>query len=271
MRQRIGTERLSAEVLADGGCISSIDVDGRELLLRTPWAGLNDGPSMEDSSAEWHRRYRGGWHLLLPRPLGPAIVDGVPQPFHGEAAWRQWDLEQTTPLSCRARVLLRTVPLTIDRTVDVSARSVAVTTTVCNVGPAEVRFGWAEHPSFDAAVFDGGRVDLDGADVAVVPLGEFAFEDRAVSMGRARAVAPGGLSVALQWDAALLGRAYVWQERRATPGFPWYAAADALAIEPASQRHDHPYDELGTMTLAPAAAITSTVTLIVHPGPDAAP
>ncbi|NUT18905.1 MAG: hypothetical protein HOV77_06945 [Hamadaea sp.] len=266
MSVRIGTDRLDAEILADGGCISSIRASGRELLLRTPWAGLDDGPPMAGSAAEWHRRYRGGWHLLLPRPLGPATVGTIAQPFHGEAAWRRWRLEPVSATGCRASVLLRTVPLSIDRAIEVRPGAVRVTTTVRNVGPAEVRFGWAEHPSFDAAIFDGGQVELDDTKVAVVPLGTGAFEDRPVATGHARILGSSGVCVELDWDVGLLGRAYVWQERRATTGFPWYAAADALAVEPASQRYDHPADELGTVTLAPAAVVTSTVTLTVHTG-----
>ncbi|MEV6966988.1 hypothetical protein AB0M47_17925 [Hamadaea sp. NPDC051192] len=267
MNLHIGTERLRAEILADGGCIASILADGRELLLRTPWAGLDDGAPMTGSAAEWHRRYRGGWHLLLPRPLGPATVGGIAQPFHGEAAWRKWRLEQISATACQAQVLLRSVPLTVDRTMDIRDGELRVTTTVRNEGPAEVRFGWAEHPAFDAGLFDGGRVDLDGKDVPVVPLGAGAFEDRSMSTGRASVLGPDGLAVDLRWDAALLGRAYVWQERRATTGFPWYPAADALAVEPASQPHDHPGDDLGTLTLAAAAELTSTVTLTVHTRP----
>ncbi|NUT06827.1 MAG: hypothetical protein HOV76_25455 [Hamadaea sp.] len=266
MNVRIGTDQLDAEVLTDGGCIASIRARGRELLLRTPWAGLDDGPPMAGSVAEWHRRYRGGWHLLLPRPLGPAVVGGIAQPFHGEAAWRRWRLERTSTTACRAQVLLRTVPLAVDRTVEILVDDVRVTTTVQNTGPTEVRLGWAEHPSFDAAIFDGGHVELDGAKVAIVPLGAGAFQDRPVETGHALVHGSDGLSVELCWDAAVLGRAYVWQERRATPDFPWYAAADALAVEPASQPHDHPEDDLGTLTLAPGAARTVTITLTIHNG-----
>ncbi|NUT34412.1 MAG: hypothetical protein HOV79_15185 [Hamadaea sp.] len=266
---RIATQRLDAEILADGGCVSSLRADGRELLLRTPWAGIDDGPPMAGSAAEWHRRYRGGWHLLLPRPLGPATAGGIAQPFHGEAAWRRWQLEQTSPTACRARVLLRTVPLTVDRSLEVSGSTLRVTTTVRNVGPAAVRFGWAEHPSFDAGVFDGGHVELDGTHLAVVPLGRDAFTDRQIATGRARIAGRDGFGVDLHWDAGLLGRAYVWQERRATPGFPWYAAADALAVEPASQPHDHPDDDLGVLTLAPGHARTGLVTLTVGDAPTA--
>ena len=43
-----------------------------------------------------------------------------------------------------------------------------------------------------------------------------------------------GLTVELEWDAALLPFAGIWQELSTAEGFPWFGRARVMAIEPAS-------------------------------------
>jgi len=265
---------LQARVEEDGGRISSIRV-GRgtravELLLRTPWADDPAGAwTMPGSADEWHRRYPGGWHLLLPRPLGPATVDGVEQPFHGEAAWRRWSLASRGDEACALSVTLRSVPLRIERDVRLEATGgasrVVVTTTVTNIGGRAVRFGWAEHPAFDATLFSDSCVALAGGPVPIVDRGSGRFDDLDNLTGSAvMTSASTGYEIALEWDATLFARTYVWQERGAVLGFPWHGLVDAVAVEPASQRHDHPTDVLGEVALGPGAARRTAVTLTVR-------
>lgn len=240
----VEADGIRALLASDGGRIASIIAHGCELLARTPWADEPaDGWRMTSSNAEWHRRYPGGWHLLAPAAGDPSPDATVEQPFHGEAAWLTWRLRRIDAATAVAEVRLRTTPLRIVRTLHVDAGALSITTRIVNEGSDEQRIVWVEHPALDGALFDDAELDLDGSALPVVAAPGSAFADHAAADGavtlRSRS---GGIDLRMLWDAELLPRLYVWQERRGSAGFPWWGQVDAVGVEPAS-------DAYGTATL----------------------
>ncbi|WP_157127065.1 hypothetical protein [Cnuibacter physcomitrellae] len=273
-RVEVAAGRLSAVVEAEGARMASLrwtDPRGggeRELLLRTPWSDDPDGPwSMPVSSHEWHRRYRGGWHVLLPRAGDPVAIDGIEQPFHGEAAWRVWRLA-TVPGGCDATVLLRTVPLRLERRVRLEGSTVRVIQDVRNEGPEPVAFGWLEHPALDGPLLEGATVRLgDGEPVAVVDAPQTSFADLDGRQGVCRISAPVlGVTIEMRWDGALFPRTHLWQERRGTAGFPWWGGVDAVGVEPSSDRFRPSADQLGSLVVDPGATLSAAFEISVTPG-----
>lgn len=252
----IGAHGLRVDVSADGGAITSIEAHGVELLARTPWAdGVADGGwSMASSSAEWHRRYPGGWHLLAPAAGDPSPEADVEQPFHGEAAWRRWAVRREGSASIRAEVLLRTAPLGVTRDITIAPGRVIVDTRIAELGGAERRIVWVEHPALAGALFEDADVLLDGVGgegsaLGIVEAPGARFDDLDAGAGavvvRSRSA---GIDLRMTWDAAMFPRLFVWQERRGSTGFPWWGAVDAVGLEPASDRY-------GTATLGSGSVI----------------
>ena len=263
---RLRSELLDVVVQPEGARISSIRwvPTDRELLLTTPWAdAAADRWSMTASNAEWHRRYPGGWHTLVPRAGEPVEVDGAEQPFHGEAAWRVWDISAGVD-GCTTSVDLRSVPIRLERRVAVIGAAVHVTQRVTCTSPQTVRIGWVEHPAFDGALFaPGDRVDFGTSTVPLVDRPGASFDD-VEAAGRASIDArAAGLRLTLGWDARLFPRAYVWQEREGSDGFPWWRSVDAVGIEPASQPYDSPASSLGPLVVRPGAPVEAEMVLTV--------
>ncbi len=266
-----GAEVLDAHgirvvVTPDGGRIAAIRAHGVDLLARTPWADEpDDAWSMTASSAEWHRRYRGGWHVLVPAAGDPSPEAVVEQPFHGEAAWRTWRLDSRAD-AVVARVLLRTLPLHVERSVSIAPGRVTIETRVRNEGPDEARIVCVEHPALAGALFDDADVRLGDAEVPIVhaPGGGFADLDGAAGAVEVQSRSA-GLDVRLTWDAALLPRVYVWQERRGSTGFPWWGAVDAVGIEPASDAYGTATAGTGSVRITAGTEIVSTVVLEIRP------
>ncbi|QJU55019.1 hypothetical protein SCB71_18335 [Herbiconiux sp. KACC 21604] len=284
-RVEFSSHELTAVVEAEGARIASLRLRatdpaasaapdpgaGRELLLVTPWSGTTDGAwAMPVSSHEWHRRYPGGWHVLLPRSGDPVTIDGVEQPFHGEAAWRHWRLEAVEN-GCDATVDLRTVPLRLTRRIRLDGDTLSVTQEVTSFGAAAVDFGWVEHPAFDGALFDGATLALgEEAPRAFVEPHATAFADLDAPVGACTVEAPAiARRLTLAWDAAVFPRLQLWQERRGSTGFPWWGSVDAIGIEPASQPFDFGGDRLGALTVAPGETLSSTLSLTVRRMPAA--
>lgn len=269
---RLSTGRAVIHVRAIGAAIASITLQPighppLEVLARTPWADAPPEPWRLSASAdEWHRTYPGGWHVLLPRALGPAVVDGVEQPFHGEAAWRRWHLVRESENRCTATVSLRTLPLRLERTYILDETSGAVRLTleqrIVNLGSSDLRIGWVEHPAFTGDLFTESDVTLNGAPNPIGPPGTSSFSDDESLTGDLRIDhRPTGTRIELTWDPDLFPRTYLWQERRSSAGFPWHRQVDAVGIEPATQRHDIPSDMLGDLLLGAGVAIDSRLIL----------
>ncbi|SDO42442.1 Galactose mutarotase [Microbacterium sp. ru370.1] len=270
-RQRVSLQAgdLRAEVDAEGARIARLThvPTGREILATTPWADEGrDAFSIADSSGEWHRRYPGGWHVLLPRAGDAPAGVSPPQPFHGEAAWRTWTLSSEGS-SCRARVRLRTVPLDLDRVVTLDESGLRVATAVHNHSTETVRIGWAEHPAFAGDLFDDATTSTGGGVLSVAPAPSAGFDDVSAAAGSLTVAGP-DLALELAWDARLFPRLFVWRERRGSSGFPWWRQVDAVGLEPSSDPYAQPGDALGSVVVAPGATVRSAVTLRVR-GVDA--
>ncbi|MDN8547944.1 hypothetical protein PUW81_002370 [Microbacterium sp. NM3R9] len=266
-RARIGSDDLALVVEADGARIASLThlPTGRELLASTPWADdPADGFVMADSSAQWHRAYRGGWHLLLPRAGDSPAAVSPPQPFHGEAAWRTWRLASSGD-TCRASVALRTLPLAIERRMSVHANTLVIETEVRNHGPVPVEVGWAEHPAFAGDLFREGSIVRSGdRDLGLGAAPAASFCDIAAPAGAVAIAAPhAGIEITVTWDAAMHPRLYVWQEQRGSSGFPWWGAMDAVGLEPASDPYGTPVDALGSLAVGAGESLVSVVSLRV--------
>ena len=247
---------IRVAVTRAGGAISSLIAHGVELLARTPWAdeglgGDDDAWRMPSSSAEWHRRYPGGWHLLTPAAGDPSPAAAVEQPFHGEAAWRSWRVSAVGEAAIVAEVLLRTTPIRVTRTVSLSEGHVTVDTVLRNESDGDQHVVWVEHPALAGRLFDDAEVTLgdhseehgERVTVGIVTAPGSRFDDLDAASGRVSiASRSAGIDLTMTWDAALLPRLYVWQERRGSEGFPWWGAVDAVGLEPAS-------DPYGTATL----------------------
>ncbi|MFE5338624.1 hypothetical protein ACFQ80_00260 [Isoptericola sp. NPDC056578] len=258
---------------------------GTELLLRLPWEDEDWSGAFPSASSneEWHRRYAGGWHTLVPHAGDARTVDGVQHPFHGEAAWRRWRVLAHDAGSCTLEVVLRTVPLTVRRTVRATAAGLEVEQRVANHAPRPVAFTWTEHPAFGGALAGPGSTVTLGGDPV-----EAAFpRDGEPSGGFQSLRAKGrgdvelrndaaGVAVVLRFDPDLFPHVHVWQEHRATAGFPWWGAVDAVALEPACRPYDPDDDALGPLVLAGGAELAARFEIAAtvrgtHPTPHPTP
>lgn len=262
-----------AVVDATGAAISSIQVGGTEVLWRSPWADedWDDNFASPDSNAEWHARYPGGWHTLIPNAGDAVTVDGVAHPFHGEAAWRRWRLVSQDAASCTHRIVLRTSPLIVHRRVEAHADGVSVTQEVTSYGVDTVSFTWVEHPAFGPSLAaPGATVTVADQPVdVVVPAADTAGSGHTVTpAGTARLTNPAeGITAELSFDADVFPVLQIWQEHRAERRYPWWGVADALAMEPsaASYASRGEGDPLGPLSLAPGQKLSARLHLRVRP------
>lgn len=245
---------------------------GTELLFRVDGRDTEPPivPEASDSNREWHERYAGGWHTLVPNAGDDRTIDGVDHPFHGEAAWRQWTTAVVDPGSVTLSLALRTVPLVIHRTTTVTDQGLQIRQRVVNTAARSVAFTWTEHPAFSEAVVDPATRILLGDEQLTVVFPEpghrhGAFRSLPVD-GRGSAVidAP-EWTVALRWDPVLFPHLHVWQEHRQTQTFPWWGRADTVALEPASRPYTETDDALGPIVLAAGEEIETLFVLEVAP------
>lgn len=280
-RLRIESGSFAAEVDPVGARAASIvhRRTGTEFLLQTPWRDEHwDGaypPTRSDE--EWHRRYPGGWHTLVPHSGGSRAVDGVEHPFHGEAAWRRWRTVAVEAASCTLEIVLRTAPLTVRRHLRATGTGVAVHQSVVNQAAAETAFGWTEHPAFGEALIGPDttvRIGDDPVDAHFPEEGEPHGGFREVpAEGRPTVAvrnAAKGTEAALRFDPELFPYVHLWQEHRKTLGFPWWGLTDTVALEPASQPYEWGGEALGTIVLPGRARIEADFDLELRAGPRTA-
>ncbi|MGN6126691.1 MAG: hypothetical protein ACTHON_09010 [Humibacter sp.] len=270
----ISSAALDVAVESLGARISSV-VDrrtGTEFLLSTPWADETWEPVAlaDGTSVEWHRRYPGGWHTLVPHAGDERTVDGIEHPFHGEASWRTWSLMHSDDGACTQQVVLRTVPLRVIRRVSIEESTVRVEQRVENLSPEPVGFTWTEHPALGPAVV-GPRATVTTSDAVLdvsFPQGDEGVSGfRTVSVGEPGEVTitepDSGAFAVLRWDARLLPFLHVWQEHSATEGFPWWRSISAIALEPASRDYWPDGDELGPIVVPGCGAVEGVFELTV--------
>ncbi|CAD6010611.1 hypothetical protein [Agreia sp. COWG] len=275
-RIRLVSQTVAVDVDApSGGRISSIRhlASGAEVLLSTPWADEEwaGSAAMTDSADEWHRRYPGGWHGLVPHAGSARTVDGVAQPFHGEAGWRAWSVVEHTSLNdVTLSVTLRTVPIEARRRITLDDNTLSVRQCLRNLSGEPVRVSYTEHPAFGPDLLGPGTVITVGAaDDPVLRVSPsdpgVAFRTVRVPSGSARVSSPSNsLEVELTWDPAVFPYAHIWHELAETSGFPWWGQVRTMAVEPAS-RPDVPEGEaLGPLLIPGEGELQTTVALTLR-------
>lgn len=277
----IGSTALDVAVEPLGARISSI-IDrrtGTEFLLSTPWADEQWEPIAlsAGTSVEWHRRYPGGWHTLVPHAGDERTVAGVEHPFHGEASWRTWRLVEHDDAVCAHEVVLRTVPLRVTRRVSIEGPTVRVEQRVENLSPEPIDFTWTEHPALGPALIGprtavttpAGRLDLafPQSEQGVSGFRSLPVGDR----GEATIADPdSGAFGRLRWDARLMPYLHVWQEHHATDGFPWWRTISAIALEPASRDYWPDGEGLGPVVVPGRGVVAGVIELTVGVREDGA-
>jgi hypothetical protein len=178
----LGGGLLEVTVLPDKGAdiISLVHrPTGIDPLLRTAW-GLQppDAPPRQGSDgAAFLENYEGGWQALFPSVNGPADLDGVSMPFHGEVASRRWEhviLDEGDAIAAvRLSIESALVPLRLERTLRVGAERamLEVEDVITNMSlDAAAPFVLGHHnvfgPPFVAA---GGTLSLPGGTIVTLP------------------------------------------------------------------------------------------------------
>jgi hypothetical protein len=264
--------QLTADIDPRGARVATLvhTKSGLDALLHTDWENEDwDGAfPATDSSAEWHRRYQGGWHVLAPHVGAAQILDGVEHPYHGEAAWRPWRMTGVTANSCTLDVVLRTVPLALRREFVLTDDAVLVTQHFVNLSSSAVSFSWTEHPAFgDALIDEKSEVSVGGQRVDVrfpregEGLSAFAIFD-ATGDGQFAIKNPHTrLEAVVEWDTELLPYATAWQEHNASRGFPWWGTTNTIGLEPASRHYHEVPSKLGPLTVDARSTLSSSLKL----------
>jgi hypothetical protein len=264
--------QLTADVDPVGARLAALvhTDSGHDALLHTEWENEDWSGAFPatDSSAEWHRRYQGGWHVLVPHVGAPRVVNGIEHPYHGEAAWRPWRMTAVAESSCTLEVVLRTVPLTLRREFVLTDDAILVTQHFVNLSSSAVSFSWTEHPAIgDALIDETSEVSVGGkrVDVRFPRLGEalsaFATFD-AIEAGEFAIRNPRTrLEAVIEWDTELMPYATAWQEHNASQGFPWWGTTNTIGMEPSSRHYDEVPDELGPLTVEPRSTFSSSIKL----------
>ncbi len=250
---------------------------GIDVLFRSPWRERADSiraghpASSYDPTTGWLERYRGGWQTLCPNAGDPRRIYGASVGFHGEAASVAWTVDGATANSARLHVELFTVPVRIERTVELTGSTLRITDSLSNLSTVPIEFDYSHHPAFGGRFLEGTCRIQSGAtrftpdpqrnggaesgSAQAWPWGTSTAGDRidlrdVAPVGEARAVFGWldgftehwasitnldlDLTVRLEWDGAQLPYAWLWQELGSSEGFPWYQRARVVAIEPAS-------------------------------------
>jgi hypothetical protein len=250
-------DQLSVEVRPERGADITSIIDREtsiDVLFHAPIGrpDLASAPSTGDSRTDWLARYGGGWQQLIPNAGEERIVDGVRRGFHGEAAVVEWSVESESSFG----VELDSAPLRLTRTLALDGPTLTVTDTVRNISDDPVRVMWVQHPGFGAPFLDDRCVLRTPARTVITdadPPKRSAFPAELSRIpgprsGRSLLVyltdfdtgwfaidsPSAGLTVRLEWDAALLPHAWLWQECNASTDSPWHGRAYVVGVEPAN-------------------------------------
>lgn len=280
---------------------------GVELLFATPWREradeIREGRSAVTSTGSmetWLEQYRGGWQTLCPNAGAPRSVGGAPFGYHGEASVTSWRVVDRRTDGLTLRTSLFSVPVSIEREIDVEDGVLRITDSLTNMSSRRIRFDYAHHPAFGGAFlgegctiatgaatfindFEAGIAGVEpdsrhawpfaaGADGATTDLSVVTRDDAGRSVfgwltdfaGHWASVTAGelGLTARLEWDGTHLPYAWLWQELGSTADWPWYGRARAVAIEPSSTPTSGPRRQ-SFLTLDPEARIRIPISLTV--------
>lgn len=268
---RLENDQISVAVRPAVGCeiVELVErQSGVNLLWRAPW-GIPDQLQQswsQNSEDFWLKHTSGGWNLLLPHAGAQLAHEGGTLPFHGEAGMARWEMDRQEGASASFRTVLIGSPIAVNRTIRLEGATLCVVDRVTNQSPDSMSISWGHHPTFgEPFIQPGVRVavkaravwkdadpatdpstivrgrwpELAGADLSVVPPHEMPvallayLED--LEEGRYRIINDAlGIGVELSWPLELFPHLWLWQELRASPGYPWFRRAYAMALEPQS-------------------------------------
>lgn len=282
--------RIAARVNPQrGAVISSITIDGVEVLAQMPWAP-EPLPVLPDEPA-WVGAWSGGWNVLLPNAGQASHATPTPQGFHGSASVSPWALVHHTDQE--VHLTWSEGGLLCSRTVALEGPEVRATSTLRNVGDAVWPIVVTEHAILGAALLTQ-PAHLVIEDPAILNL--LAYDGRPTrepeqpwpgdrwnvvdSASHARVAAArgigergvrvdsGDLSVQITWSTGTLPYAWIWQEQGVSPEPPWNGQVHALGIEPSTCPHGAGVDSAmadGTaVLLSPGQSFTWWAALSVH-------
>ncbi len=279
----------------EGGVLSRLRVDGRDVLAATPWARDRPPAPAARGEDEWVDRWRGGWQLCFPSAGEVDAQSSWPQGFHGVASQAPW---QVTAIE-DDRVELEWADehsLTARRTWQLTDTGAQVSTTAVNDGAVPRPLVIAEHlilggdvlapvirddaaltitppPGAGLAPLDyAGNPDGDRQLWPGSPADHWTRVDRGtparvaalvnVEPCRIRVDGP-HVSATITW--AGLARALVWEELARSSEPPWNSSVTALGIEPTSAPHGRGTALAdGTVWLEPGGSLTWSTTLAVE-------
>ena len=301
---RVGSAELGVEVLPGlGGTISSVRLlsDATELLWAAPWGLPARGARPLHSEAAMASSFPGGWQTLFPQVSDATALHGVEFSVESEARTADFTWRSSGSSLILTTRLLRT-PLTVTKIISVRGRAVTLGETVKNVGGETVPTTWGSQlvlgpPLVSAAtvvetaatlVRPDPRVALDATYEDLLPWPRAYGPDgltnlRTLAGGQPSLTQLGYLSdftvarvsvtnptrqlaVELDWDLGAWPHLAYSAERCRRGGFPWYRAAEFLALTPSSSWPARPAADVrrisGTaLLLAPGEARTSHLTL----------
>lgn len=285
VRLVLAAGRLTAAVLPDeGGVLVDLEIDGRPVLARTPWADdVVPSPQAAPDEETWVERWRGGWQVCLPSAGQPDPGDGR-QGFHGAASQAPWNVESASDVS----VLLSWSDadgLTAERRWMLADDEVVALTTLANHGAATRAVTVAEHLVLGGQLLAGpltlttdaralqpldyaGRPDGDerpwpGDEDARWTRVDELTPARVGGLVRATTVTVSGVhgEAVVSWEG--LPHALVWEELGVTTDPPWHGAVHALGIEPSSVPHGAGTAAADATRLAPGESLSWRATLAV--------
>tara|TARA_B100000686_G_C16804024_1_gene988464 strand:+ start:2459 stop:3460 length:1002 start_codon:yes stop_codon:yes gene_type:complete len=240
------------------------------ILGSTPWDPiLSPIAARAADEMTWLTRYRGGWPLLFPNGGDTCEFNGVLHGYHGEASVSPWAFD-IQGRSIRLRRQFFTVPVVMDRELQISGDVLIIKEAIAMVGKSPIEVMWTHHPTFGGDLLGGGFVIETGAKTVVAddqfesplnPLERGAtgswpllpgknglfdmsvpeqpiasmtylldFKEPWVSVRRSDYT----VGVALSWDLSIFPCAWLWYELEGTYDPPWFGNARLLGIEPST-------------------------------------
>ncbi|TAK22705.1 MAG: aldose 1-epimerase [Chloroflexota bacterium] len=140
---------------------------GVDVLWKSPWGLRPPGQTVAtatNSATAWFDHYEGGWQEIFPSGGGPSVVDGAELSFHGESSVVPWEYEVLEEAGSRCavrfRVTLGRSPLSLERTMSLSADSAVLTLQERMINESADPFEtmWGHHPALGAPFLDGGCI-----------------------------------------------------------------------------------------------------------------
>lgn len=245
---------------------------GVELLWQSRWGLRERGAATQPASSEASsmEAYAGGWQTIFPNAGDPSFEEGVEWGFHGEV-WItpfEWAIGDDGVLELVAH-LVRS-PFLVRKSIELRGEVLRVTETITNESRQDIEVMWGQHPAFGGPLVAPNAVietsatlvnhDPLNAEYGAVPAAQnwpqYVRPDGVVvDLSRVGAADAGETRMAflgtfppdawaaidnsdldlraeLHWNPAEFPTAWYWHESGGRRGFPWFASAYVVALEP---------------------------------------